>query len=99
MRWRWVTSPGCSTGRVGTATPRPSRRYAEAGVPTAMVDLVGRVGRTEEAESLLRHACEAGEYRAGWQLQQLLRDTGRDEEADRFQRYGIEPGGRTARRP
>lgn len=58
--------------------------------------------RGDETERRLREFTQIGSYwhgeneRANELLLGLLRATGRAEEADRFERWGLEPGGRTA---
>ena len=60
------------------------------------VKLLTGDGRSDEAERWLRLRVEGGATWAGIHLAWFLREEGRNEEADRFAYFGIEPGGQTA---
>ncbi|MFC6086008.1 tetratricopeptide repeat protein [Sphaerisporangium aureirubrum] len=56
-----------------------------------------RAGRLAEAEAVTRELMEFALLGGPWLLAEMLRDQGKEDEAGDLLRYGIEPGGATAR--
>ena len=74
-----------------------SANRADLAAATLLVKLHEKTNDTDKLEPFLRRMIETGRvWWASWQLVLLLRKTERHEEAERLQRFGIEPGGRTA---
>jgi TPR repeat protein len=76
------------------------REASEKGNTAAMETLIWVLresGQVSEAEKWLRIAAEAGEIGALTDLANLLEQAGREKDAARLRRYGIDPGGRTAK--
>ncbi len=62
-----------------------------------LVDLLERQGRIEEAETLLRMSVETCTHFDCWELlTNLVKRSGRDDEARSLRQFGMEPEGRTA---
>lgn len=75
------------------------RRAVGAGTPGATGDLVKFLeanGRSDEVEQTLRYALESRFTYTMQDLTRILESTGRQPEARRLERFGIDPGGRTA---
>jgi hypothetical protein len=71
-------------------------RLAESAEARRLADLLARHGDLDQAVQILRARGDAGDWSAADRLASLLAQQGRQEEADRLRRFGLNPDGSTA---